>query len=157
MHMPARCAILHTSSSAFLHHADKAHMCKNSYMTEAADRARTQIQAYLQETGWTPTHLAKMAGVRPSTLTRFLNKPTFKSVPNTTTLTKLESAVVAWRAEADRLNDSATSAHAEQVGRFVDQPDQLAWLRLWDAIPDADRPRAVLVLRALALDPSKFG
>lgn len=155
--MPPACAILHTSSSAFLQDAAAVRLCKNDYMTEAAERARAQIRGYLDETGWTPTHLAKMAGVRPSTLTRFLNSPTFKSVPNTTTLVKLEAAVAVWRRERHHPHLRAVSSNPEQRGRFVDQPDQLAWLRLWDAIPDADRPRAVLVLRALAANPSKFG
>lgn len=126
-------------------------------MTEAAKRARTQIQGYLDETGWSATHLAQVAGVRPSTLTRFLNSPHFKSTPNTTTLVKLDQAVVAWRATRDKPDASATASGTEQRGRFVDHPEELAWLRLWDAIDIPDRPRALAVLRALALDPSKFG
>lgn len=126
-------------------------------MSEAASRARAQILGYLDETGWSATHLARMAGVRASTLTRFLNSPAFKSVPNTTTLTKLESAVLTFRATRNNPQQRAPALGSEQRGRFVDQPDQLAWLDLWDSIPVADRRRAVLVLRALALDPSKFG
>jgi transcriptional regulator with XRE-family HTH domain len=126
-------------------------------MSEAASRARAQIQSYLNETGWTPTQLAKRAGVRASTVTRFMNSPTFKSVPNTTTLVKLEAAVTTWRAARHDMETVSAALASEQAGRFVDQPEQLAWLDLWDAIPATDRRRAVLILRALALDPSKFG
>lgn len=126
-------------------------------MSEAATRARALILGYLTETGWSATRLAREAGVRASTLTRFLNSPTFKSVPNTTTLVKLERAVLTFRASRDHPQHRAATSGPEQRGRFVDDPDQLAWLDLWDSIPASDRRRAVMVLRALALDPSKFG
>jgi lambda repressor-like predicted transcriptional regulator len=157
MLMAQQCALLHTTSSAFLQQFPVARLCKNDRMSEAATRARAQILGYLDETGWSATRLARMAGVRPSTLTRFLNLPTFKSVPNTTTLVKLETAVIAWRAERDSAQQGTAPASAEQRGRFVHEPDQIAWLDLWNSIPPPDRRRAVMVLRALALDPSKFG
>jgi hypothetical protein len=132
-------------------------LCNNARMSEAARRARAQIQSYLDETGWSPTKLAQTAGLRASTITRFMNAPDFKSTPSSTTMVKLEEAVAAWRETRDQPDPGAAPLGPEKHGRFVDQPDQLAWLRLWDAIPAADRKRAVLVLRALAMDPSKFG
>lgn len=42
---------------------------------------------------------------------------------------------------------------APEQGRFVDDPEQLAWLNLWDAIPVDDRARILRMLRAAALDP----
>jgi len=38
-------------------------------------------------------------------------------------------------------------------GRFVDDPEQLAWLGLWDAIPVSERPRILRMIRAAAFDP----
>jgi transcriptional regulator with XRE-family HTH domain len=41
---------------------------------------------------------------------------------------------------------------APQDGRFVHDPEQLAWLDLWAAIHPSDRPRILRMLRAAAFD-----
>lgn len=46
---------------------------------------------------------------------------------------------------------SGTTA-APKGGRFVEDMEELAWLDLWRAIPVAERPRIVRMLRAAALD-----
>lgn len=41
---------------------------------------------------------------------------------------------------------------APKNGRFVHDPEQLAWLDLWDAIHPSERPRIVRMLRAAVFD-----
>lgn len=46
---------------------------------------------------------------------------------------------------------------APQQGRFVDEPQELAILALWDAVPKAERERVMRMIRAAALDPPEVG
>jgi transcriptional regulator with XRE-family HTH domain len=43
-------------------------------------------------------------------------------------------------------------AETPKIGRFVDSPDELALLDLWNAIPASERPRIIRLIRAAALD-----
>lgn len=45
--------------------------------------------------------------------------------------------------------------HAPQDGRFVNDPEQLAWLDLWGAIHPSERPHIMRILRAAALNPNQ--
>ncbi len=140
-----------------MHTAQAAGMCDYAAMPDARTRTRLLIEGYLTETGLDPSTLARLAGLAPSTITRFLNSPEFTSIPTTRTLAKLERAVSLWREALSQPDTLPQSPVAEQVGRLVQDPEQLAWLRIWDEMGRADRKRAVSVLRALASDASKFG
>jgi len=50
-------------------------MCKSAHMSidEDQEAARRFLREILRATGWPPSRLAKLAGMSPSTLTRFLN------------------------------------------------------------------------------------
>ncbi len=137
-------------ASAFL-------MCEDARMSDARARTRLLIESYLAETGLDPSTLARVAGLSPSTITRFLNSPDFSSIPSTRTMEKLERAVILWRTTSDGAKGGSQPSRAIQHGRFIQDADQLALLRLWDEMSPIDRRRAALVLRALAMDHSKFG
>jgi hypothetical protein len=126
-------------------------------MSDAERHVRNVIEGYLRETGWSASRLAREAELRPTTITRFLNNPDFKAVPGTTTLMKLQSAVAAWRLANDGAKNSPVATGVEHVGEFVQDADELAWLRVWRSMLPIDRNRAILVLRALGADATKFG
>jgi len=126
-------------------------------MPDARLRTRLLIEGYLSETGLDPSTLARLAKLAPSTITRFLNDPEFTGIPTTRTLGKLERAVALWRQSAGAAGFSLQPPRPEQLGRFVQEPEQLAWLRIWDEMTPSDRKRAVLILNALASDVSKYG
>ena len=60
--------------------------------TYEPDEIRRWIRALCFYANLTPTSLARLAGVAPSTVNKFLNDPTVKHQPSSTTLQKLESA-----------------------------------------------------------------
>lgn len=140
-----------------MHTAPSFAMCEYAPMPDARTRTRLLIEGYIAETGLDPSTLARLAGLAPSTITRFLNSPEFTSIPTTRTLEKLERAVDLWRQSIHRRDAGSKPAPAEQLGRFVQEREELAWLRIWDEMDAADRQRAVLILRALASDVSKSG
>lgn len=57
-----------------------------------ADEIRRWIKVMCRMAGMSPTQLARAASVAPSTLNRFLNNPSVKHKPSTTTLGKIEGA-----------------------------------------------------------------
>lgn len=140
-----------------MHTAPPRSVCNHAPMPDARLRTRLLIERYLNETRLDPSTLARMAKLAPSTITRFLNNPEFTSIPSTRTLEKLERAVALWRLGGTSPDLRPHSPGAEKIGRLVEQPEQLAWLRIWDEMSPADRKRALLILRALASDVSKFG
>jgi transcriptional regulator with XRE-family HTH domain len=55
-------------------------------------KVREIVELMLETTGWSPTELAREAGVSSSTLTRFLHDPRAKHTLSTRTLGKLSAA-----------------------------------------------------------------
>lgn len=111
----------------------------------------------MKETGLKPSQLARLAALAPSSITRFLNNPDVTTIPTTRTLEKLEIAIARWREAREGASPGPGAPGGEEVGRFVQNPEQLAWLRIFDSMLPLDRKRAGLMLRAMAIDPSKIG
>lgn len=137
--------------------AELSDLCDHAQMDDARSRTRLLIEAYLTETCLDASGLARLAQIAPSTLLRFLNDPAYTSIPTTRTMEKLARAIALWRSQGGLSSPRANPARTEQIGRFVQDAEQLAWLRLWDEMSPTDRRRAALILRALAADVSKFG
>ncbi len=82
-------------ASAFLQADKRRAMCKHAYVMGDPDQeaARTIIREMCRITGLSPTGLAKAAGLRPSTITRFLNNPSVTHTLSMRTMRKLEAVV----------------------------------------------------------------
>jgi hypothetical protein len=69
----------------------------------------------------------------------------------------LQALAVYFGVSMDWLQTGAHPTPPPQHGRFVQDPEQIAVLDIWDAIPRNERPRIANMLRAAALDPAKSG
>lgn len=114
---------------------------------------RGWIRAALNELGMDLTAFARAAGLTPSTLTRFMNSDV-GHVLSTRTWAKL---VAVKRGYQGKMSDfdaipadlGAEGTPAEEYGgEFVDDPDELAWLALWRAMPDREREIMLRMARA---------
>lgn len=80
------------SSSAFLQTDRVRGECKDARMDFEQDATRRYLREILRITGWTPSQLASRAGVRHSTLTRFLNNEDVTHTLSARTLGKVRDA-----------------------------------------------------------------
>jgi SOS-response transcriptional repressor LexA len=80
------------SSNAILHNARHSVMCNFAAMDEQIAEVRRYVDDLTSKTGLSYSALADLAGVSPTTVTRFMNKKAVAHVLSTATLGKLRSA-----------------------------------------------------------------
>ncbi len=81
------------------------------------ERARTYVREILAETGWSPTELARKAGLAPSTLNRFLNQEVKH------TLSRRSIAKIAEAAGKAQAHQGASKAIAQLEQQIADLPE----------------------------------
>jgi transcriptional regulator with XRE-family HTH domain len=110
-----------------------------------------RVLALRLERGLTQIELATDAGVSRSHLAKI---ETGGDVAGRETL---QALAVFFDVSMDYLQTGTHPSPSPQVGRFVQDEEELAILDLWEAIPPAERPRVARMLRAAAADPAKMG
>lgn len=110
-----------------------------------------RVLALRLERGLTQVELATEAGVTRAHVAKI---ETGGDAPGRETLQALS---VFFGVSMDYLQTGAHPAPLPQGGRFVQDPEEIAILDLWDSIPEAERPRIARMLRAAAVDPAKLG
>jgi DNA-binding Xre family transcriptional regulator len=102
---------------------------------------RDLIRQMMDHSGLDATNLARAAGLTPSTVTRFMNRPV-KHALSARTLERLRSA-------------SALSPRLEQPDYVSDQPDQVAFLALWEELNLAEKVATVRFMVATLRKPKR--
>lgn len=92
-HNPRISAILHPGQEHNCTMTEKVNLCKHARMDAQQEAARRLIHELCRITGLTPTRLAMKAGVRHTTLTRFLNDDNVTHTLSARTIAKLRDAV----------------------------------------------------------------
>lgn len=112
----------------------------HSAMDYPQETARALVSQMLEATGLEPTQLARRAGVTPSTLTRFLNKPV-KHTLSVRTLMKLSAA-------SGVPIPMGGVAPLPSKGRqeIVHDAKELSWLDLWREMGEERQAAALAFL-----------
>jgi len=103
------------------------------------------------ERGLTQAELAEAAGISRAHLGKM------ESGGDIAGRASLQALAVFFGVSMDWLQSGSHPAPSPQDGRLVQDPEQIAVLDIWEAIPRNERPRIANMLRAAALDPAKSG
>lgn len=118
-----------------------------------AEKQRTplarRIQALRLNRNLTQVELAVEAGVSRGHIAKI------ETGGDTAGLDTLQALATYFGVSMDYLQTGTHPAPSPEAGRFVNDPEQLAILDMWEAIPKAERPRVARMIRAAALDPAQ--